>query len=141
MIDIDKSMASVDAHPTFWVEFHVPGEETNPAIEIKAAPRQQRRLLDTYIQMTATAPSKMDETDEKQPMMLKISPDWQGLALALSEYAVNWKGFSGSFDKARLKTWFGLFSSCAIAFGQGFKDILDTYESDLLKKREEEVKN
>jgi hypothetical protein len=72
---------------------------------------------------------------------MEIQVDHYGLAQALADDVVNWRGFSGTFDKAKLKKWLESFGACAEAFAQAFKGLLEQYETQMLKKKDALEKN
>jgi hypothetical protein len=147
MIDIDASIEAIETHPSFWVKFLAPDEEQEPiAFEMKAAPRQQRRIVDRYIRMSAafrpTDPAHAKEdTQAETPHSMEINADWHGMAQALSEYIIGWEGFKGTFDRAKVKKWLEIYGSYAIAFAQNFKGVLDKFEADLNRQKDLEIKN
>ncbi len=136
MIDIDMSLQAVETQKTFWVEFEIEGETEKPALEIEVKQRKQRQTLNRYIR-ASTGISK----DQESGSTMEIMVDYYGLALALADDVINWRGFSGSFDKVKLKKWLEAFGSCAEAFAQSFKGLLENYETLMLKKKDALEKN
>jgi hypothetical protein len=132
MIDIDSSLQAIDSHKTFWVEFDIEGEAEKPAFEIEVKQRKQRKAIDAHIR-----PYGLRGDDSKY----EVVADYFGLALALSDDVINWRGFSGAFDKPKLKKWLEAFGACAESFAQAFKGILEQYEAQMLKHKDALEKN
>lgn len=136
MIDIDASLQAIDTKTTFWVKFKDPSDEAEDiAFEVKASPREQRKLIDRSLKVSTNFRENLEAGT------MQISSDWVALALALSDYIVGWEGFAGTFDQGKLKKWFEKFPSYGIAFAQNFKTLLDEYEGALVRRREDEQKN
>jgi uncharacterized protein YukE len=139
MIDIDASLQAMDSHPTFWVYFDDPGDETEHlGLEIRAEPRQQRRLIDKFVKISAMIDENKEKVSENE---MQISSDWEGLAQALTGYIIGWEGFTGQFSQEMVKRWFKAYPSYASAFALSFKGVLDQYEQQMICRKAAELKN
>jgi hypothetical protein len=133
MIDIDASLAAIESHQTFWVEFSNPEDkEEKLSFEVKADPRKQRKIIDAGTHVGTIIGDAQTMT---------ISVDWMSIALSLSDYFVGWSGFQGEFNKEKAKKWLGAFVSYALSFAQNFKAVLDKYEADMVRRKDIEIKN
>lgn len=135
MIDIDASLQAAEITSTFWVYFDDPGQSGDKlGFEVKADPQKQRKIIERGIKISTNYRS-VDAGD------MQITADWVGVALALTDYLIGWDGFVGVFAREKVKAWFEKYPSYALAFSQQFKQVLDSYEADTIKRKDAEAKN
>jgi hypothetical protein len=131
MVSIYDSIKNAKTQRTFTIEL-----ENGISFVVQVEQRKQRRLINQYVRASLTQ-SKQTGTEQT----VNIEPDWYGLGCELSDSIVDWSGFDEPFDKSAAVEFIALYGGVAEALGQGFKTMLDKYETALLEKKEIEIKN
>ncbi len=133
LLDIDALLVEAEENDKLTVWIQLIDDNLFPEgflkIKIKVPPADVRqRLLKKYYSPEIVLPKRKRQSRQQTSMALKT--DALGYATELLDYASEWAGFKGDFDKAQLVRLFKRFP----AVGQGFADgCVEAFE-DLDKK-------
>jgi hypothetical protein len=133
-IDLDAALTAYAAHQTITIQLkNNEGAVLPQAFDVEIHQREQRKLINKYQRMLTTPTDTVAQVE--------VLIDFYELGIALTKYIVGWAGFTGTFNRDKIKQWLELSGERAEAFGRDFKVILGKYEEDILKQQEHDVKN